>query len=277
MLDLTPPPGRAHLGVDVGGTKMLAAAYTTAGRRTWTFPTGPQVTADQLQTFLTAVQAELGDNVTWGLALPGLIAADGTLADCDVLPRLIGWNPQQAWGPAAVLNDGEAALVQAAAGEHADAAVAAIGCGTGLVAAFQIGGRRLRQQRPFAGELGFAPYGREGTYDAHAAGAALIQKLGMPPREIAAAVSRGDATAVDAVRSAGEAFGASIATVLHLLHPERIGLYGGTLRYEGYLTAAFETLQRISHPALLAQCRVEVMAEAELAVAHGALRAALAA
>lgn len=269
---------RVSVGIDVGGTKMLVLADAQGQRRHWKFSTGPEARPANLRRHVDQVLGELGiaQPGAIGWAVPGLIDGEGTVRDCDVLPHLVGWRPESEWPGAAVLNDGEAALVTAAADEPQDAIVAVVGCGTGIVAAVQVAGISLRRCRPYAGELGYAPCGSAGTLDQLAAGAAIVGRLGLNPPEILARLEQHDATCQQVIREAGEVFGLSLATVLQLLHPNKIAVYGGTLRYPGYWEAALEALRRVAHPAMLAGCRVERMPQAEFAVAEGALRAALA-
>jgi predicted NBD/HSP70 family sugar kinase len=256
---------------------MLAIAYMGSERRVWKFATGRDAGPDLIRERITRVMDEMGarEHTVIGVAVPGLVDGSGVVQDCDVLPRLVGWRPADDWQGTAVLNDGEAALVSVAADEPVEATVAAVGCGTGIVAALQVAGKRLRQFRPYAGELGIAPFGRQGTFDENASGSAVVRKLGLEPDEIVLRLEQGDARCATVIREAGEAFGISLVTILHLVHPEKIGLYGGTLRYRGYVDAALAALQRLAHPLLLPLCRVEVMEEAELIVAQGALRSAL--
>lgn len=278
MRDFQPAAGQVFVGIDIGGTKMAVIAYTAQERRLWKFPTGENTGVPQIRAYAEEALAALRSEgtVTAGMAVPGILSADGSIQDCDVLPYLRGWNALRDLPEcASVLNDGEAALVAVAAGEPEGATVAAIGCGTGIAAAFQIGGMRLRQYRPYSGELGMAPYGPYGNFDEHASGAALVRKLDMEGELILAGLQAKDEACVRAVHAAGSAFGAALVTVLHILHPSKIGLYGGTLRFPGYLEAAMESMETRAHPLLRSSCRVEVEAEPELLVAHGALRAAL--
>lgn len=277
---LTSPPGQVYLGLDLGGTKLLALAYTEAGPRRWHFSTGPGCTPAELVSYFTGVMAELEPlgSVTAGLAVPGIVTAEGTVAESDVLPSLAGWSPREAipgWRLNAVLNDGDAALVEVAAGLAPTATVAAIGAGTGTAAALQIGGVRLRQLRPYAGELGYVPFGREGILDDHAPGAAILRRLALSPTAVQAGLAAGDVAVTEAIRRAGEAFGLGLATLINLIHPERIGLYGGTLRYDGYLAAALAAVEQAAHPLLRPGCEILVVPEAEEIVARGALRQAL--
>lgn len=253
-------------GIDLGGTKMLVIY----GDRVWRFPTGVEAGPETIAAHWRSVQAELPSGVRPALAVPGLVDAAGVVADCDVLPRLVGWDPGRELDAAAVLNDGEAALEAVAAEEPPEAVVVAVGCGTGLVAAVRVAGQSLRSWRPWAGELGLAPWGETGTFDSHASGAALLRETALGAAALTAALERAEPGAVQAVRRAGEAFGAALATLVQVIHPERIGLYGGTLRYPGYLEAAFNALERRTHPLMLAQCRVAMAANPELAVAQGA-------
>lgn len=277
---LTPPAGKAYLGVDVGGTKMLVLAYTASGRRAWTFSTGIACGPARLLAHLRTVSRELGGSqpIAAGIAVPGLAAPDGTITDCDVLPGIAGWNPRLAIEEirfTSCINDGDGALATMAHGERSQATLAAVGCGTGIAAALQLAGVRLRQFRPYSCELGYVPNGRQGTFDETGSGASLLRRLGVGPVEIKARLAAGDAATVAAVREAGEAFGAALATVINLVHPEKIGLYGGTLGYAGYLPAALAAVDRLAHPVLRADCQIAELAEPETVVARGALLAAL--
>jgi predicted NBD/HSP70 family sugar kinase len=269
------PAGTTRIGVDLGGTKMLVIVDSNGRHDVFRFDTGPAASLETIRAQMLAVVARYSQPCI-GIAIPGIVDSQGTVQDCDVLPRLAGWNPMRDIpGVAAVCNDGEAALATTAEGEAPDATVAAIGCGTGIAAAFQVAGRRLRQYRPYSGELGFAPFGRDGSFDDHASGAALLRRLQGTGAEIAARLEARDEASLHAVQAAGEAFGLSLVTVLHMLHPSRIGLYGGTLRYAGYLDAAFAAFERFGHPLLRASCRVGLLDEPDFAVAHGAILHAL--
>lgn len=247
---------RTRVGIDIGGTKLLVVAETAAGRQVWRFPTGKDAGPETLLGHIRPLLAEWVNPVI-GVAIPGMVDAAGCVQDCDVLPGLVGWEPAR-WLPnvKAVVNDGEAALETVAAGRDPDATVAVVGVGTGIAAAFQVAGRRLRQYRPYAAELGFAPYGPAMTFDEAASGATVAADPGR-------------------LAGAAEAFGAALVTVLHLIHPEAIGLYGGTLRWPGYVEGALAAYERRGHPVLRSQCRVDVLPEADLVVARGALLAAI--
>ena len=255
MPDHIQPPGHTPVGIDIGGTKLLMVVYGDEGQQVYRFSTGKGAGPETLLGHVLPLLEGLESPVI-GVAIPGMVDAAGRVRDCDVLPGLVGWEPAR-WLPnvKAVVNDGEAALEVVAAGAGADATVAAIGIGTGIAAAFQVAGRRLRRYRPYAAELGFARYGASMTFDEAASGATVAADPGK-------------------VAEAAEAFGAALVTVLHLMHPEVIGLYGGTLKWPGYLEGALAAYERRGHPLLRGQCRVEVLPEADLVVAKGAMFAA---
>ena len=271
---LNPEDESVRLGIDVGGTKLLIVGYSRHDLRTWRFATGRELGPAEIIARVQEVRGEVGEG-TAGMAIPGLVGADGTIADCDVLPKLSGWNPMADLGVGAVLNDGDAALSAVAFGEGPRSTVAAVGSGTAIAAAIQVGGVRVRSVRPFACELGYVPFGRDGRMDDHAAGMFLLQRLGMQPAQIQAGLEHGEPRVLEAVREAGEAFGIALVTILHLMHPEKIGLYGGTLAYRGYLEAALATVDRVGHPAMRPSCRIAVVEDPVTVVAAGALLEAL--
>jgi predicted NBD/HSP70 family sugar kinase len=271
---LRPSDKSVRLGIDVGGTKLLIVGYGRDSVKTWRFPTAGNCGPAEITARVQEVRHEVGEGVA-GIAIPGLVGADGTIGDCDVLPKLSGWNPLKDLSVGAVLNDGDAALVAVAASELPGATVAAVGSGTAIAAAIQVGGVRVRSVRPFACELGYVPFGREGRMDDYGAGKFLLQRLGMEPTQVHEALERGEPHVIQAVQEAGEAFGIALVTLLHLVHPQRIGLYGGTLSYRGYLESAMETVERLGHPAMLPSCQIAVAEDPTRVVAAGALLEAL--
>ena len=243
-------------GVDLGGTKLLILLEDDGGARTvHRLPTGPAFGPAELTAALKSV---LPPGTLTGIAIPGLVDATGHIVESDVLPRLNGWNPVHAGLAAIAMNDGEAALSAFAAAFPPDATLAVVGAGTGTAAALQVAGVTLRRHRPLSGELGLAPFGHDGTLDDHASGAAIL-RAGATPESIA---------------RAGAALGVGLATLVHIVHPEAIGLYGGALRHPGYLDAAHAELRRRALPALLAQTRVSPVDDPDTVAARGALREA---
>lgn len=253
------------LGIDVGGTKLLIRAFSPSGVQQWRFPTGISATPAALSDPIESIRQTTGATIA-GIAIPGLVHPDGTVIDSDVLPALNGWNPMRDLGLNAVRNDGDAALETVAWQAGPKSTVAVLGAGTAIAAAIQVGGERLRAHRPYATELGYVPFGTEGRIDDHAAGMFLAERLKLAP---------GSPEAQQAVAEAGRAFGIAILTVLHLIHPSHIGLYGGALRYAGYLEAALETVAAQGHPAMLPGCQIAVVEDPDHVVADGVALAAL--
>lgn len=217
-----------------------------------------------------------------GIAVPGLVEG-GKVIMSDVLPRIAGWSPAdsiQAGCPIVVLNDAEAALIEATADMEARATAAVVMVGTGIGCAMLLDGAIFRGARGWAGELGSMPMvsnGHTGPLDAVAGGAALLRALGGNAEAAHARLAAGDPAAHAAVARAGEALGLGLATLINLLNPSRLVLAGGTLRYHGYTEAALQAARRFALPLLGGACAIELAAEGETLVARGAARCAEAA
>ncbi len=257
---------RIQRGIDLGGTKVLILDRQGSAESRRQFPTGPQFTPGDLAALLEA----LPPAVTTGLAAPGIVDATGWIRDCDVLPHFTGWTPPFD----AVLNDGEAALVSAMPSMPGNSVTMVVGVGTGIVSALQVNGVRLRTLRPFAGEFGHMPLGRGGSLDALASGAAILKKTNLSADQIHLRLAAQDPTTTSVIQSAGEALGLGIATLIQVIHPSAIGLYGGTFRYPGYRETALQAIAQFTDSALHQQCRVTLLADPETVVARGALAAA---
>ncbi len=180
-----------RIGLDIGGTKMLLLADCAGQWFEQQIATGesitPSVIEDNLRRFLSHLGAPPSSA---GFAVPGLIDQCGTVLESDVLPGLKGWNPHgiaEVGGVTAVLNDAEAALVEAAALWEPDATAAVVGAGTRIGAAFQVQGTTLRSVRSLAGEIGYLPLvwnSRLEMLDQLAGGQALLRRLQLQPPEI---------------------------------------------------------------------------------------------
>lgn len=268
-----------HVGVDIGGTKMLLIAGADAGIRKQV-ATGRAATAGAIAREIVAFVERLpAPASSIGVAVPGLVHG-ARVEDCDVLPALAGWSPGDALpidAPVSVLNDAEAALVEEASTLGAGATAAVVVVGTGIGAAFQVDGRIVRGAAGWAGELGFSPISTADgvrTLDELASGAAILERLSLAADAVQARAQGGDERVLAALRSAGMAFGLGLATLVNLLNPELIALFGGTLRFPTYLDAALESARRHAHPMLLSRCAIRLAADPSTLVARGALRRA---
>jgi glucokinase len=200
---------RIGVGLDVGGTKILACAVTELGglvaETRVDSPRVPEQLIEALTEAADAILQILGsdstDVVGVGVGVPSLVAADGSLYDSPNLPALVGLPVRQAFADRLIgmaeksrSSAGEWRLVLdndgtcAAAGEAAfgaamgyrDAVV--ITLGTGIGGGIIADGRLLRGANGFAGEVGHfvvdpsgpeCHCGRVGCFEQLASGSAL--------------------------------------------------------------------------------------------------------
>ncbi len=252
-----------RVGIDFGGTKMLAIAISPDRQHRQQIATGRDFTTTDAEIAI----ARFIDTLpvpphSIGIAIPGLVDADGTVIACDVLPKLVGWQPALAFasiGTVSVLNDAAAALCQVVRDLQPQTVAVVVMVGTGIGAAIYVNGRILHGARGWAGEFGSIPIGMAGeTLDAQASGAAILQQLDIDAAHLSNLVTAGDINALQSIERAGSIFGRGLATMINLLNPEAIVLAGGTLRWQGYLDAALVSAQRHSLPDLWAACQIEV-------------------
>lgn len=271
-----------QLGIDIGGTKMLVAVVAADGVTLHRWPTGKTATAAQLEVILREFITQLPERPSSiGVAIPGLVGEAGEVVACDVIPGLAGWRPADAfagYAPTRAANDAVAALAHET---HAltGATAAVVMVGTGIGAAFLVGGRLLRGARGWAGELGSAPVAvgdRATTLDALASGAALVASLGDDAAAITRRAEQGDPAVVAALARAGAALGIGLAIVINLINPELVVLGGGTLRYPGYYEAALRAAQSAALPEHWGACTIRRSADDDRLVALGAARIAAA-
>ncbi|WP_370249956.1 ROK family protein [Nocardioides sp.] len=194
-----PPESRSApwIGVDIGGTKVLAGEIDDAGRlvRTASRPTpGARVPLAEVEAALDAAVAEVAQGRTpagVGVAVAGLVDPDGERvmfaphlpwAGEPVRARL-----EERWGvPVAVDNDANCAArgearFGAARGRSSALLVA---LGTGIGGAYVLDGRVLRGAGGMAGEFGHMSYsvggracpcGLRGCWEQYCSGRALVR------------------------------------------------------------------------------------------------------
>jgi len=194
-----PGQARCAVGVDIGGTKVLAVRLSATGEveaeRRW--PT-PQRSAEVVELALAAVaalapgeEAPVGDAVTLGVGCPGMVDRQGKAHFCPHLHDLDGFGLQAAitarrpaGAHTTVLNDATAACWA----EHRLGAARGIDdlllvtFGTGIGGGMVAGGRLLLGAHGFAGEIGHmvldpegpeCPCGKRGCWERFASGEAL--------------------------------------------------------------------------------------------------------
>jgi len=193
------PPGPVGLGVDVGGTKMLALLVSASGevlaeRRLDTPAQGPDLLAalaGLASELVSLVDAEVSPVVGIGVGVPGLVDTEGVLR---FAPNLLGANGTAVRAglmeileqPLAVTVDNDANC--AMTGERAFGSAAGsddallVTVGTGIGGAIVSGGRPLRGGHNFAGEIGHlvvdphgppCPCGKRGCWERYASGSGL--------------------------------------------------------------------------------------------------------
>ncbi len=265
-----------QVGIDIGGSKLLALAIEGDTQIRSQISTGRDFTAAdaqaEIERFIDALPLRPG---SIGIAIPGLVDRHGVVIACDVLPQLVGWQPASTLSsicPVTVLNDAEAALVQVVADLQPRTVIAVVMVGTGIGAAIWINGTILRGANGWAGELGSIPRGDGRTLDECASGAAILEELGVSVQVMRDMAAGGESVTITEIERAGSALGMGLATLINLLNPEAIVLAGGTLRWRGYLDAAIDSTQKYALPDLWAACQLQVSPHGGDLVALGAAR-----
>jgi predicted NBD/HSP70 family sugar kinase len=275
-------PDRVQIGADVGGTKLLLVALHRDGRESYRVPTGPEAGPELVEREVRALLTRIGaPPAVLGIAVPGLVDADGRVAACDTLPRFVGWRAGESFADlrcqVEIMNDAEAALVEEACTLEPGATSAMVMAGTWIGAAFRVNGAPLRGVCGWAGELGYMPIlvgdGTVARLDDLAGGAAIAARLGTDGAGLYELAARGDPEAIAAIRRAGGALGLGLATLVNLLNPDLLVLGGGALQLPGYLEAALDNAGMYSLPELWRVCTVRTALSGQEAVALGAIRA----
>lgn len=266
------------IGADLGGTK-LSLVCDGYSRR---FTTGLNYTAEDFAAQLCAFAEELNLRPTrLGIAVPGLVACDGQVVSCDVLPGLTGWHPAtslKALGcQVAVINDVKAALLEEMHDACDDFTGGVIMAGTAIGAAFIAQGRQLEGANGWAGELGYLPLYIDGAVkrlDEIAGGGAMAGLHGIDGEAFARLANADDPSVMLTVKAGGQALGLGIASVINMLNPSRLAVGGGAVKLKGYWKAALLTAQAHTIAPLWDACTVTPVASGDLVVARGAVRAA---
>jgi len=268
-----------NIGVDLGGTKLLLVSDEAGKRVVERVPTGPSFDGRALEAAVERfIRARDTAPTAVGVAVPGLVGPGPVIEACDVLPALVGWRPPESlvgrWR-FAMINDAAAALAE----EYHDAAPGTTGAvvmaGTGIGAALIIRGRPFGGASGWAGELGSIPIATaDGVrrLDQIASGQALTTRLSLDGGAVRARAEGGDEAVRQAIREAGRALGLGLATLVHVVNPERVAIGGGLIDLPGYLQSALESAQRHTLPELWRACAVHRVREAELVAALGAAR-----
>jgi fructokinase len=269
-----------RIGVDIGGSKIAALALDAGGRelarRRQEVPRDYAGLVGALLQIVEALVQAHGPAASIGIAMPGLIGADGTPIRAVNLPWLAGRplrrDLQQALGlPVAVGNDANCfALSEAVDGAAAGAAVVfGATLGTGVGGGIVIDRRPLVGANAIAGEWGHNPLplpdaaggpparcgcGRLGCVESWLNGAALardyarIAGRAAEGPAIAQLAAAGDELARAAIDAYAQRLAVALAGVINLLDPEVIVLGGGL----SSLPSLYELVPKLWAPLIVA-------------------------
>jgi glucokinase len=267
---------RAVLGIDLGGTKLLAVGFDATGREVYRRrePTGRGLSPEPALALIAEIAADalgaLGALDALGLGFPGLVDHRRGVVRSSVM--LDGWHEvalaarlaARVGVPCAIDNDvNAAALHELALRGSADLLFVAVG--TGIGGALVLGGELWRGAGGLAGEIGHVAIardgrrcdcGRRGCVNRYASGVALDQ----PGAGLA------DATA---------ALGAAIGSALNLLDVPLVVLGGGVAeRGPAYVEAVAAHARRECFAEIGQACTFELSRGGYDAAALGAARLA---
>ena len=257
---MSPAPG-ARLGIDLGGTKIEAAALDDRGAVRWRerVPTPAGDYTATLQTIAGLVgraEQALGPLRSVGIGHPGSLSAGGRIRNANStclngqplpadLEHLLG-------RPLRLANDANClALSEATDGAAAGAAVVlAVILGTGVGAGIVVHGRVLAGANGLAGEWGHNPLpwaepgesapacwcGQRGCLETLLSGPGLAADHGLagPAAEpVLVAAAAGDAAAQATLARHASRLARALAAVINLLDPDVVVLGGGLSRLPG--------------------------------------------
>lgn len=253
--------GPVTIGIDVGGTKLVAGALDATGtvvdrRRVATPREDPAALVDAI----VALARDLGDGLPLGLGVAGIIDRAGTvryapnlrISDFPLRQLLV----DELGVPVRVLNDATVALYgewRAGAGQGADDLLM-LTVGTGVGGGILVGGHLVDGANGLGGELGhlivheggrLCPCGNAGCLEAYASGTAIERRARvrlesgsvstslstlegpLDGRAVTDAARAGDRFAIGVLEEAGYWLGVGIGALVNALDPARVLVGGG--------------------------------------------------
>ena len=257
---MSSPLPTIRIGIDLGGTKIEAAALDDAGairyRRRVATPSGDYAgTISAVCKLVDGLERELGQRGTVGIGLPGAISPSTGLVKNANSTCLIGHpfdrDIAAALGrPVRVANDADCfALSEAVDGAAANApTVFGVIVGTGVGGGVVVRGRLLQGPNAIAGEWGHSPLpwprdderpgalcycGKHGCVETFVSGPGLGRDHAaatgeaLSALEIAGRAGAGDPRAEATMRRYEDRLARALATVINLIDPHVIVLGGG--------------------------------------------------
>lgn len=249
-----------HIGVDLGGTKIEAAALDAAGqllqrKRIATPRNDYPGTLAAIHGLISALEAELGVRASIGIGTPGAVSPfSGRLRNANSVwlnDRSLCSDLEHCLRrPVRIANDADCfTLSEATDGAAAGArSVFGVIIGTGTGGGIVINGQLLSGPNAIAGEWGHNPLpwphdderpgphcycGKRGCIETWVSGPALSADLQrhsgrqLDGKAIAAAAEQGDTEAEAALQRYEDRLARALASVINLLDPEVIVLGGG--------------------------------------------------
>src|SRR3954470_23285256 len=249
-----------RIGIDLGGTKIEAAALDGAGnirlRRRIATPTGDyDATVAAIVNLVAAIEGELGERATVGIGIPGtIVEATGLVKNANstwLIGRPLAHDVEQALErPARIANDANCfALSEAIDGAAAGcASVFGVILGTGVGGGIVIRGDVLVGANAIAGEWGHNPLpapepdelpgppcycGRSGCIETFLSGPGLAADhrhhggASLDAQSIARGAAAGDTRCRATLDRYADRLARALASVVNILDPDAIVLGGG--------------------------------------------------
>ena len=251
---------RFRIGIDLGGTKIEAAAVDQLGavrvrRRVATPTENYRATIEAITALVGEIELQIGETASIGIGMPGTISPITGLVKNANSTWLIG-RPLQRDLEAALgrrtrlANDANCFVLSEASDGAAIGTETVFGVilGTGVGGGIALGGRILIGANAIAGEWGHNPLpwpapdelpgpacycGRSGCIETFLSGPALAADhcrhggRNLPAVEIAALAARGNAGCVASLGRYMDRLARGLASVINLIDPDAIVLGGG--------------------------------------------------
>lgn len=272
--------GRAHIGIDIGGTNLRGALINADGVIVSRFRTesaivqGAELFLERLELYIremlaAACNASL-EVAAVGMGIPGLIDRCGTIRSSVNMQPLEGVNLAKILSERIGLqvrcgNDANLiALGEAGAGAGQGlSSLMVVTIGTGLGSGLILDGQLWNGSNGFAAEFGHltlepdgrpCPCGNRGCLEQYVSASALSRYGGgRTPEELASAAQQGDQAALLAFERLGECLGTGLAGLLNLLNLEGIVIGGGvSASFDLMAPAILRTVRSRSFPQISA-------------------------
>lgn len=285
MLKQNPSPvPPVTLGVDLGGSKLLACVVDRAGlihakvKQPTERRVGPDEVVGRIVALVERWQAEGLALEAIGVGVPGLVDHRRGLVQSSIM--LDGWDEVElarrltsATGlPSTIDNDVNLAALceldlRGPVVARGDRCMLFVAVGTGIGGALCLGGQLWRGAAGVAGEIGnlrVAPQGdrcwcgRRGCLNTVASGSAIEAAAGIPSGTLAEHWRCRAAPVVEAVRAGARALGSGLVDAMHLLNPSLIVIGGGVAELgEEYLEEVRRAVQAEAFAEATASCLIE--------------------